>query len=1142
MMKKLLHSGASGRRGALTLLRSGIAVLAATMFAVTAASGSVDTVAKPQSRISLEMKNSSMEDIINTIRNISDYRFLYSVDEIAPYTLRNFRVVDATLPEVMRELLHNTNLSYEVENSVVMIVPRRQQQQRVQEQPRQVTITGRVTDSRNTPLAGVSVVVKDTYRGVSTDSNGHYSLTAPHAQGMTLIFSYIGMKTQEVAYTGQAEVNVVLETDTQQIGEVVVTGIFERAKEGFTGSSTTLDTEQIRQLTSQNVLQALAIVDPGFKMTMSNLSGSNPSAIPDFQIRGQSSMGDYVQDPVYLRGDYNSRPNQPLFVLDGIIGVDVTEITSLDPEQVASITLLKDAAATVIYGSQAANGVVVVETVAPRPGKLNVSYNGNYGISMPDLSDYNLTNAKEKLQVEIAAGYFDGNDVELQNYLAELQLELLRKVDTDWLCQPLRNAFTHRHGVNIEGGEQSLRYKVYLGAGFQPGVMKGTSLNTQSAKVDLRYNTGDFVIMNQTYLDYGRSDRESPYGTFDLYANMNPYYTPYDNNGNIKKTLNPSNIHFPGYYDNTETLNPMWNTLFESKNRSRDFTVKEAIQVRYSPANKFHVELDFDITKTFGRVDVFKSANHTTMAYAATPKEKGRYDFTTSEQTKWNLALTGSWNRNFLNAHMVTLNARFTIGENDYYRLTEVRTGFPNDRLSEVFMGTEINKELSGGSESLSRNVGIVFTGGYSYKNRYAVDVSVRADAATQFGRDNRWAPFVSVGGKWNIHNESFLKKSGAFNELVLRATYGITGSQDFNTWQALQMYYYGDTMSTYISSDVVGAILRGMGNPDLKWQKTDNYNLGFDLGLFDNRVMATVEYYYKYTHNTLLDFALPPSSGVKTVKDNLGSISNEGWEASLRFTPWRDVSRQAYWNVGINAGHNRSKIEKISNAMETMNSQIYAADDTDLTRPVPQYVNGASMTAIWGMKSLGIDPQSGEEIFLNRDGTQSMVWNSREVVKIGDRRPDVAGAVTTSFGYKGLSVTLAARYTIGGQIYNSTLADKIENVDLRGNVDKRVLYDRWTTAGDVVGFRRLDGSTDREKTKSTSRFVMTQNEFSLSSLNINYRLDRDQNPFIAKMGLSSATVGLYVADLFKVSTIKMERGIYYPFTHQVSLSLNLIF
>ena len=265
-----------------------------------------------------------------------------------------------------------------------------------------------MSDVRGNPIPGVSVVSDDgSLKGI-TSADGTFAINLPAGKDVrSFAFSFIGMKSKTVAFKGRP-LSVTLEEDAQTVDEVVVTGIFERKKEGFTGSANRMTGDEIRNLSSGNILNAITMLDPGFRMGDNMLSGSNPSSVPDFTMRGQSSMGDYSTDEtVIMRGDIDTRPNQPLFVLDGIIDVGVTKIMDLDPAQIESVTLLKDAAAMAIYGSQASNGVVVVETKAPEAGRLRVTYNGNYKVEYPDLTDYHLLNAAEKLELERRAGYYD---------------------------------------------------------------------------------------------------------------------------------------------------------------------------------------------------------------------------------------------------------------------------------------------------------------------------------------------------------------------------------------------------------------------------------------------------------------------------------------------------------------------------------------------------------------------------------------------------------------------------------------------------------------------------------------------------------------------------------------------------------------
>ena len=956
------------------------------------------------------------------------------------------------------------------------------------------------------------------------------------------------MKSKTVPFNGKP-LHVVLEEDAQTMGEVVVTGIFERKKEGFTGSANRMTGDDIRKLSSGNILNAITMLDPGFRMGDNMLSGSNPSSVPDFSMRGQSSMGDYSTDEtVIMRGDIDTRPNQPLFVLDGIIDVGVTKIMDLDPAQIESVTLLKDAAAMAIYGSQASNGVVVVETKAPEAGRLRVTYNGNYKVEYPDLTDYHLLNAAEKLELERRAGYYDeyGSIENIENRYDVYRrkfLEVQRGVNTYWLSQPLETVFAHRHGLTLEGGSQQLRYKIYAGLNEAPGIMKGSGLNGKSVSIDIRYRYKGLLISNIAMVDYTTSDRTSPYGTFDQYAKLNPYYRIRDEHGQITQYLE-ENIITDRFYTAGMTIgNPMYNTLYHTLDRNVAFEIRDAFRAEYTPVENLRLAMDLTVTKTTSDTDVFKSANHTDFLTETRLENKGSYSWTNATSLGWDLSFTANYNKVWQNRHVLSTFFRYNIKESKDHSAGTLATGFPNDNMDEVFLGAKV--QSSSGDENTTRAFGGVATLSYTYDQKYAADINGRMDASSEFGRNNRYAPFWSTGLRWNADKESWIKKLGIFNELVLRATYGVTGTQGFTAYQALQMYNYQNTMRIYQSSDVVGTLLYGMGNPDLKWQTTDAYNIGLDFTMFNNIVSGRFEYYYKLTKNTVLDYSLAPSVGFSSIKDNIGNISNEGYEFTLRLMPYNNLAKQMNFSFIVNGSHNQNTIKKISNAMRARNEEQMKEDPDNpnkLSRPLPRYEEGYSQSMIWAVRSLGIDPVTGREIFLTRNGERTSEWNAADQMPVGDTEPDLEGTIGANFNWKGLSVNIAARYKFGGQYYNKTLVDKVENADLRYNVDHRAYTDRWQKVGDMARFKAVTQEVNGSETKASTRFLMDENELVLNTINIQYRFEQRYEPWIKKLGLSSASVGLYMEDLFHWSTIKQERGIEYPMSRQISMSLNLTF
>ncbi|MEG2277749.1 MAG: TonB-dependent receptor, partial [Odoribacter sp.] len=714
-------------------------------------------------------------------------------------------------------------------------------------------------------------------------------------------------------------------------------------------------------------------------------------------------------------------------------------------------------------------------------------------------------------------------------------------VNTDWIAQPVQTAFNHRHSFNLEGGDNTLRYKLYFGLNQAPGIMKGTGIDNKNGSIDLRYRTNNLLISNQLSLDYTRGDRTSPYGTFQAYTLLNPYYRIYDENGAISKVLDNhiySTEDYTSYIGNyrTPTMNPMYNTLFNQKDQNTAFEIRNSFRAEYTPIESLRLAADVTLTKSYEDLERFKPSSHTDFEGVAV-EDRGNFSWTHTKGMKYNVSLTASYNKVFNSDHLVSLFARYDIDERYIHNATTNVKGFPNDKMDEVFLGAEPTS--TNGNEGTTRSLGFVSTVNYSYKQRYAVDASIRIDGSSEFGRNNRFAPFWSAGLRWNIDKEVFIQGLGFIDELVLRGTYGVTGSQGFSPYQSLQMYTYEGMMKLYHSSNVSGSVLQSIGNPDLKWQQTKNWNLGMDFNFFKGFVSGRVEYYKKFTKNTLLAFTLAPSVGFETITDNMGDIDNKGYELTLRLMPYNNLKKQMNFNIVLNGSHNVSKIARISNALKVKNEEAAAKV---ASRPLPRYEEGYSQSIIWGVRSLGIDPVSGREVLLTRDNKRTFDWNTIDQVPLGDTEPKLQGTLSANFNWKGLSVSVIGGYKFGGQLYNYTLIEKVENANLRLNVDERAFTQRWKNPGDKTFFKGVTTDANGQSTKASSRFVMDNNEFTVSTMNVSYRFERRYHNFIRRIGLSSASVSVYMEDLIRLSTVKMERGIDYPFSRQVSMSLGLVF
>lgn len=1088
----------------------------------------------PERDITMTLSNVSMEKFLDEVKKQTSIDILYNAEMFKGTSKVSVKANKESWKKVLERVLAPQGFEFVIQDDIVVIRKKNEATKNSDNRLR-----GKVYDENNQPLVGATITVRhegDVPTYVLVDIDGNFSVKV-EGDEKTVSASFLGYTIQEKKFEGTGKQYIFyLKPDAQRLDEVVVTGMFDRKKEGFTGSAVTLKGDDLKKYSTTNVAKALAAVAPGLRLDDNIDMGSNPNSLPKMSLRGQANMdlaASGSSDILAVQGEYETYPNQPLLILDGF-EITSQKLADLDPERVESITLLKDAAATAIYGSRAANGVIVIESRVPQAGRLWVTYGGELRVETPDLTDYNLMNAREKIEAEWASGLYvaGGTTPEKLNLYYEKLRAVQQGVNTYWLDKPLRTAFQQRHTITLEGGDEALRYSLYAGFNSSPGVMKGSTREVFTGAFNLQYRFKKFLLKNSLTVDNSTA-KETPWGSFREYTRLNPYLKAYDEEGNIPQYLDD-------FYElslaTTKTANPMYNTTFNTKDESDNLAITELFSVEYNPTEDWRLVGNFSISKSNGNSDKFRPAQHTAFDGITDPALKGDYSRIQSKSTNWALDLTASYNKLLNNIHYITANTRFSLSENSSESYSAHVTGFPNDNMDEILFGSRYDEKMQG-MENTSRLVGWVAAAGYSYKYKYSLDFNIRLDGSSQFGTDNRWAPFWSAGLRWDLKKENWFKDLDFLSDFVLRGTYGTTGSQGFDPYQAHLYYNYANLLKPYYSSDATGSEIMAMPNENLKWQETRNLNLGIELGFFDGRLTARAEYYKKTTDNMVTTITLAPSLGFNSYPANLGKIENKGMEFSISGIPYQDREKDAYWTITVNGSRNRDKLVQISEAMRHMNEQNQA---NLKDAPLPRYEEGRSLNCIWVVKSLGIDPASGEEILLKRNGEMTGVWDAVDAIPIGNTEPDWQGYINSSFSYKGWGADVSFSYRFGGQVYNQTLVDKVENTDITSNVDKRVMSLRWKNPGDRARFKKLyHGSMG---TQATSRFIMDENIFQWSSLSLHYRMDPKNAPFIKTLGVSSAKLAFNMEDLFYLSTVKRERGLDYPFSRQFSFSMNLTF
>ena len=1104
----------NGRSGKLPGLRKMVLMMKLCVFFLFASFLSVAANGYSQNtRLSLMKQNASVIEVLTEISQKTDMQFLYNDNELQGIQV-NVSLKNATLHEMLDKIFAGLPLSYSILDSVIVISPKGKP---LPQALKTVTITGQIKDKDGNPLPGATVRIKDTQMGVVSDQDGKFKLEVGEIKDLMLQVSFIGYKTQTVKPGEQRVLYIVLEEEAQKMDEVVVTGYFTKTKSSYTGSAVTVQAEELKRISPTNLFKALQAYEPSLQIVENNEYGSDPNKLPEILIRGKSS--------------FEGKSNNPLFIMDGY-EVDMQKVFDFDIERIKQITILKDASATAIYGSRAANGVIVIETKMPEKGRLTASYNFNATVEIPDLTDYDLLNAAEKLEFERLAGVYkdkDGN-IEQQRKLDRLyesrHKEVLRGVNTYWLSKPLRTAFKHTHSLYLGGGNENSRYGININYGNNPGVMKGSKRDRLGLSFTWNYTISQKLrIGNMLSVDQNNTE-ESPYGNFSKYTEVNPYERAYDDMGRCIKRLS-----------NGEA-NPVFDATLNNVNKSKSTSFNDNFDFEWYIVEGIRLTGRFAYTYGTTHSDVFVSPKSSQFEDQQDDKDKGSYDYSSSSTHSMDgNIVVNAWKS--IDKHMFTLVLGANMQDNKEDNKSFSATGFLSDKLTNLDFAMQYREGAKPrGSVSQDRLIGFFANASYAYDNRYLFDFSYRTDGSSKFGKKNRFAPFWSAGLGWNLHNENFLSHSQAVNNLRLRFSYGTTGSQNFSPYQALTTYRYFNS-ETY--EYWTGAYMIGLGNPDLTWQKTKQTNIGLETTLFNGRIRLNADLYNKLTEALLTDINLPTAAGFDSYKANVGEVRNRGIELNANIFLIRNTAKAFTWSVGGSLVHNKNKILRISNSLEFLNEELIAESGSN---PSFLYEEGKSMNTIYVVRSLGIDPATGREIFLDKEGQRTYDWEASDKVACGVNEPKVWGNLNTMFRWKNLTLNAVFSYRAGGKAYNQTLVDKVENISKSStynnpwrNLDRRALYDRWQKAGDNTYFKDIK---DFNTTYASSRFVMKENTFKLNSLNLTY--DFDTEWLQRNAGIDYLSVGLYAEDVFQISTIKQERGTSYPFSRKYSLSVSLRF
>ena len=1141
--------------------------------------------------VDLKVYNERIPKVLREIQKQTRYDFVFKstlFKENARVTISKKRVqVDEILDEIIP-----LNLEYQIVDQTIVI---RERKTKTGSRERTI-VRGKVVDEEGLGIPGVTIRIQGTQAGVVTDIDGMYSISIPEGY-TTLIYSSLGFETQTVPINDQTIIDIKMKPEVSQLGEVVVNGYFVTDKESYTGTTTTVTGEELISMGGASLMDNISLIAPTVQILQNNALGSNPNAIPEIRVRGESVLNTNLSSSSLL-GD----PNLPLFILDNF-PVDIQRVIDLDQTRIESINVLIDAASTAIYGSRAANGVIVIKTKQPEAGKLQVTFNARTDVDFADVESYDLLTGKELFELQSKLGMrqyrgFAGSETR------EIEKLIAAGVETDWLAQPVRNTFGQRYTLNLQGGTDEIRYSIDGSYLSRPGVMKGSGRDTYGAVMRLIYNPTDRLTFRNSLETNFNKASESPYGSYEYYARM-PGYLPTRNldgtmtqeytyanegrgteqsgisvfeQGNGKAFYNPLFEKELGNFERSEYVNfinnfeLVWdiNDYFRFQTNISYTNQSDISEQFVSPFSILNDTAENDVQE-FSEIDIditFGNENGDNQdgENSSLLNTNGRYSYSITETSTVTTNAILTYSRDF-SGHVVTANLGSTVEEKTAERVGFTAVGYSSSNYDPAFASGYESSGLPDSQEETRRFLSGFGKFSYNYKGRYLTDFSYNISGNSSSGSTNRFAPFWSIGTGWNLHNEDFIPKN-LINTLRITANYGHTGSIEFSSYQALATSRFHTEMR-YLGN--IGTFLRGLGNEDLRWQTQKEINFGINFGILNNRLSGQGALYRRRTYDVVTTVDAPPSLGFSSFVDNLGIIENEGFELNLRGLIWERKDLEVYLNFSAQA--NKERILSIGDAFDSFNANagraglteeqyaeavenngFYTTIDEDGSISTSEinlaklaqgflvrYEEGGSDEDIYVAQSLGIDPMTGQEFFLTSEGFATTSYSQAAIVKAGNTIPDVRGTFGASVRYKQINLQATFRYEYGAQALNNTLIDNVENSDKYGNVDRRVLTQGWFAPGDVVPFKSNievnDGLVRQNFTNPSTRFVQDNNLIELSSLNVTY----DLNPsFVRKHKMNSVQLTFNMNNIFYWSTVRLERGTQYPFARSFTTGLRI--
>ena len=1064
--------------------------------------------------ISLKLENATVLQALEEINRLSQNNVIFKREEVTREPKRiTVDLKDVTVLQAVQECIKGTRLTCTERYGRVAVGP--------DTEVKSVRISGTVKDQKGAILPGVTVIVKGLAMGTSTDNNGHYSLNLPRVDNLSLLFSFIGMETEEVKYAGKDTINVVMKEVVSELEEVVVNTGYQRIDARKNASAITS-------------IRAEDIITPGLQTIDQMLEGHVPGMI-FMQNSGQIGAAPRLR----IRGTSTILGSQePLWVIDGVIQEDPVNvdpenlndldfvnllgnaISGLNPEDIEQIDVLKDAAATAIYGKKAANGVIVITTKAGKQGPPSVMYSVSGSFTQrPRYSDrsVNVMNSKERVafsrdMIENRLAYpkitsWVGYEAAYRDYIEgqigyseyKSLVDKYETMNTDWFDILMQDAFSHKHTLSLSGGSSTLRYYASLGLNDVTGSVKGESNRVYSTNVNLTGNFDKFTVRfglqgsvsKRKYIPEDVGVTEFAYNTAVPARNDDGSYWYYQ----IEKEIDGESYYYPKNIledmANSSTLTNQNSLTFQSSVAYQVLPILKAqVLLAYSFSNSnsgtWHGADTYysrSLNKSYGASTETWWKTNTLLPWGGEQRDSRveRNSYTVRFQVDYNQAV----DRN--EEHVLNGSAGFEVKSNKYNTYAKTTRGIFRDRgnaiqsvptddlkdntYREYMIWSQSTAALGAYTKQLTNDVSAYMTLGYSYKNIYNFSVNARVDFSNEFGSraNEKFFPIWALAGRWNL-TENVLREVRWINDLALKVSFGYQGNVPS---VPSRLVIKKSTVSSNLFNQFYSTV-SAYPNPDLKWEKTANVNVGLDFSLLKRKITGSVSYYYRKTMDAYMDKSVSEVNGVTSYKVNQGTVINQGYELSLNFIPINTMGADGKgfrWRFDPQLGQVINKL--IDNATSSTDKSL--KDDADLT--YSDYLNGTvqtvnrSINGFYSYKFLGLDPVDGRPIFPNLE--QKIMVNGEEVdygeqFKLmsneerymsvmeysGNRVPTLQGSLINTFSYNRFTLSVNMSYSLGSKVRLLKLYPNIssDNGTMAPNPMENIrseFSNRWKRSGD---------------------------------------------------------------------------------------------